>query len=78
MNSLTLILWVAGASVSGFLFLAGWCWNLHEKYNAIESTSRKVDDIHQALLGDIKTEGLISRTRRIEENCKIRHSEATV
>lgn len=68
-------LWLAGASLSGFLFLAGWCWNLHEKYSAIAGTAQKVNDIHNALLGDMRNEGLISKQRRMEENCKLRHDE---
>jgi len=78
MEPVGLILWIAGLCVTGFLFLAGWCWNLHEKYNAIANTAQKVNEIHMALLGDMKTEGIISRVRRHEENCKIRHGEAKI
>lgn len=75
MESNTLILWVAGSCFTGFLFLAGWCWNLHEKYNAIANTARKVDEIHKALMGDLDKEGWLSKTRRMEELCKQRHQE---
>jgi hypothetical protein len=74
----SLILWVAGTSVGGFLFLAGWCWNLHEKYNAIAATAQKVNEIHAALIGDMEREGLLSKTRRMEEQCKIRHSQGAL
>lgn len=67
--------WLAGISFTGFLFLAGWCWNLHEKYNAIAATASKVNEIHTALLGDMKNEGQISRLRRLEEKCKLIHGE---
>lgn len=62
-----------GICATGFFFLAGWCWYLHGKYAAIWATSDKVDEIHKALLGDMYKEGLISKTRRLEENCRIRH-----
>lgn len=68
-------LWLAGTSITGFLFLAGWCWNLHEKYAAISGTAKKVDEIHIALLGTMDKEGQISKLRRLEEKCRLRHGD---
>jgi len=74
MSENAISLWI-GACISGFFFLAGWCWYLNSKVSGVLATAKKVDEIHTALLGDMKTEGLISKTRRIDENCKIRHGE---
>ena len=68
--------WLAGVSITGFLFLAGWCWNLHEKYSAIASTATKVSEMHIALLGDLAHDGFIARLKRIEETCKRYHQVA--
>ena len=67
---------LASACGGGFLFLLGWCWWLNIKVSAVLATVQKVDDIHMAILGDMKTEGLISRTRRLEEQCHIRHPQS--
>lgn len=70
--------WGFGICATGFFFLAGWSWYLNAKIGAVIHTAQKVDEIHIALLGDMRHEGLISRTRRMEEQCKIRHGEAKV
>ena len=60
----------------GFCVLMGWCWYLNTKYAVVASMKEKVDDIHKVLMGDLQNEGWISKARRIEEQCKIRHGEA--
>jgi len=71
----SLILWVAGTSVGGFLFLAGWCWSLREQvsrrvtYESLDKKFEAINEIRDALLGDMKNEGLISRVRRQQDKC---------
>jgi hypothetical protein len=67
--------WGFGICATGFFFLAGWNLHLNTKVSAVLETAQKVDEIHIALLGDMKNEGLISRQRRLEEQCKLRHGE---
>ena len=63
------IMWLAGVSITGFLVLAGWSYNLHGKVSGMEATARKVDEIHAALLGTMADEGLLSKFRRQQERC---------
>lgn len=65
------------SSVTGFLFLAGWCWNLHEKYSAIVGTATKVAEMHAMLMGNLEKEGLISHIRRSDERCARIHGKET-
>ena len=45
------IMWLAGVSITGFMVLAGWSYNLQGKVSAMMETAKKVDEIHAALLG---------------------------
>jgi hypothetical protein len=67
--------WGFGICATGFFFLAGWIQYLNTKVSAVLQTAQKVDEIHVALLGDMRNEGIMSRTRRLEEQCKLRHGE---
>lgn len=63
--------WAFGICVTGFLFLAGWVLSLSLKLGTVLDTAKKVSEIHLALLGDMANEGLISRARRLEDNCRL-------
>ena len=63
--------WAFGFCVTGFLFLAGWTLSLSLKFGTVLETAKKVSEIHLALLGDMANEGLISRARRLEDNCRL-------
>jgi hypothetical protein len=65
--------WGFGICATGFFFLAGWCWYLNSKMSAVLDVKEKVNEIHRALMGDFKEEGLVSRQRRMEKECSIRH-----
>jgi hypothetical protein len=69
MDYSSMILWVAGTSVTGFLVLSGWCYNLNGKLSAVIATSKKVDEIHEALLGTMDKEGWISKARKQQDMC---------
>lgn len=69
--------WIMEMSAGGFVFLAGWCWYLSAKYQVAANVSAKVDEIHLALMGTMDKEGLISKVRRMDDNCKLRHKDDT-
>lgn len=62
---------ILGICATGFFFLAGWCWYLNTKMGAVLETTRKVNEIHEALLGDMNTEGILSKFRRQQDSCLI-------
>lgn len=78
-----LIKWAFGLCVTGFLFLAGWMFTISRNQkdrptfketkemiaDMVKPIREKVDDMHHALMGDMKEEGALSKIRRIEENC---------
>ena len=74
-------LWVIGTSIMGFLFLAGWCWVMRDEiskrvtFDNLEKRLVRLEEplqeIRDALLGDMETEGLISKERRRDEHCVI-------
>lgn len=73
------IFWLAGMCVTGFLFLAAWCWIMRDEiskrvtHEALEKRLQRIEEpiteIRNALLGDMNTEGLISKERRRDERC---------
>lgn len=72
-------LWVAGVSFTGFLFLAAWAYGQNaaiQKRVKYEELIKMLDErfepltqMRDALLGDMKTEGWISKVRRQQERC---------
>lgn len=70
--------WTLEICATGFFFLAGWSLILHTKMSQVWDVKTKVDEIHKALMGDLKEEGLISRQRRMEKECSIRHPGAVI
>lgn len=71
----TLVNIFISGSIAGFLFLSGWCWYLNSKMSSALLVADQVGDIHKALMGTMKDEGLISKMRRIEERCDERHKQ---
>jgi hypothetical protein len=78
-----LIMWLAGICVTGFLFLAAWCWIMRDEiskrvtFDNLEKRLVRLEDplneIRDALCGDMKTgrEGLLSKERRRDAECLI-------
>jgi hypothetical protein len=82
MNDSSFVLSLFGICVTGFLFLAGWMfWMVQQvakkaSYEWIKlNLEAKLDDIKGALMGTMEKEGLISRVRRIDENCVLHRKE---
>jgi len=76
MNDSGLVLSLFGICVTGFFVLAGWMWWMigqiakRATYEWIQkNVDVKLDQIKEALMGSMDKEGLISRVRRIDENC---------
>lgn len=71
--------WTLGICATGFFFLAGWIlWlvqrvkerpTFKEMKEEIAGSALMIKQIHDAILGDMKNEGVISRLRRIDERC---------
>lgn len=70
--------WILEICATGFFFLAGWCWYLNSKMSSALDVKAKVDEIHRALMGNLTEEGLISRQRRMEKECTIRHPSSVL
>jgi hypothetical protein len=74
-------IWLIGICVTGFLFLAGWCFIMRDEiskrvtFDNLERRMLRLEEpllkIQTALLGDMQTEGLISKERRRDEHCII-------
>ena len=82
MNDSGLVLSLFGICVTGFFVLTGWMWWMvgqiakKASYEWIKlNMESKLDDIKGALMGTMDKEGLISRVRRIDENCVIHRKE---
>ena len=71
------LLWGLGVCVSGFLFLAGWMWNivgmmedkvshktLKEEFNIVNES---LNEIKSAIVGDYKNQGLL---KTVDDNAK--------
>jgi hypothetical protein len=73
--------WLAALCVTGFLFLVGWNSLMRDEiskrvtFDNLEKRlvrlEEPLNEIRDALLGDMETEGLISKERRREEHCII-------
>lgn len=70
------VIWLAGVSITGFLFLMGWLMSIQAKVSVVEDMKKKVDEVHFCLIGNMDKEGLISKVSRIDRECKLRHKES--
>lgn len=55
-------------SVSGFLFLCGCFWWLARQLPDVKKISTSLEEIKLALLGDLKTQGFISKLLDLERD----------
>ena len=47
------VIWLAGVSITGFLFLMGWLMTIQAKVSVVEDMKKKVDEVHFCLVGNM-------------------------